>query len=51
MSFRLAYREQERYHARKDGEDLFLDENLKQAFDYDYTASLCQHRPCPGLLQ
>lgn len=36
MSFSLVYREQGRSHAWEDVEDLCLNEDLKQPFDYDY---------------
>lgn len=45
MSFSLVYREQGRCRAWEDAEDLCLDEDLKQAFDYDYTDFPGHHRP------
>lgn len=39
MCFSPVYREQGRCRAWEDTEDLCLDEDLKQAFDYDYTSS------------
>lgn len=54
MSFSLVYREQGRCCTWEDAEDLCLDEDLKQAFDFDYTAFLDHHRPsldyCNNLL-
>ena len=45
MSFSLVYREQGRCHVWEVAEDLYLDEDLKQAFDDDYTVLPGHHHP------